>query len=205
VISHAVWLYFRFPLDLRMVEKMLADQGVEVSHGIVRQRALKFGQGFANRIRRRLLALGDKWHLDEAVMSIAGREHWLRRAVDQHGMVLDILVQSRRPAQALKHLLRKLLKKQGIAPRLMITDTLASYAAAKRVEIPVVGHRQHKGLKQSRGQRPSVSATARAEHEALQIRRVGLRFPFDSRSSSDPPAVLTPAPPIIVSPELRPS
>jgi putative transposase len=146
VISHAVWLYFRFPLSLRMIEEMLAARGVPVSHETVRQWALKFGQGFANQIRRRLPAPGDKWHLDEVVISIAGRKHWLWRAVDQHGVMLDILVQSRRNANAAKRLLRKLLKKQGIAPRVMITDKLASYGAARREIMPGVEHRQHKGL-----------------------------------------------------------
>src|SRR6478735_12615766 len=100
VISHAVWLYFRFPLSLRMVEEILAARGILVSHETVRQWALKFGQAFANQIRRRLPCAGDKWHLDEVVISIAGRKHWLWRAVDQHGVVLDILVQSRRNAKA---------------------------------------------------------------------------------------------------------
>jgi putative transposase len=146
VISYAVWLYFRFPLSLRMVEEMLAARGIQVSYETVRQWAMKFGQGFAHQIRRRLPAPGDKWHLDEVVISIAGRKHWLWRAVDQHGVVLDILVQSRRNAKAAKRLLRKLLKKQGIAPRVMITDKLASYAAAKKAVMPGVEHRQHKGL-----------------------------------------------------------
>ena len=146
VISYAIWLYFRFPLSLRMVEEMLAARGVLVSHETVRQWALKFGHGYANQIRRRLPAPGDKWHLDEAVISIAGRKHWLWRAVDQHGHVLDILVQSRRNTKAAERLLRKLLKKQGATPRVMITDKLASYAAAKRVVMPSVEHRQHKGL-----------------------------------------------------------
>jgi putative transposase len=146
VISYAVWLYFRFPLSLRMVEELLAARGIEVSYETVRQWTLKFGQGFANQIRRRLPATGDKWHLDEVAISIAGRKHWLWRAIDQHGVVLDILVQSRRNAKAAKRLLRKLLKKQGLAPRVLITDKLASYAAAKRVVMPGVEHRQHKGL-----------------------------------------------------------
>src|SRR6478735_4964945 len=146
VISHAIWLYFRFPLSLRMVEEMLAARGILVSHETVRQWALKFGQAFANQVRRRLPAAGDKWHLDEVAISIAGKKHWLWRAVDQHGAVLDILVQSRRNAKAAKRLLRKLLKKQGIAPRVMITDKLASYSAAKREIMPGIEHRQHKGL-----------------------------------------------------------
>jgi len=146
VISHAVWLYFRFPLSLRMVEEMLAARGILVSHETVRQWALKFGRSFANRIRRRLPAPRDKWHLDEVVISISGKKHWLWRAVDQHGAVLDVLVQSRRNARAAKRLLRKLLKKQGVAPRVMITDKLASYGVAKRQIMPGVEHRQHRGL-----------------------------------------------------------
>ena len=146
VISHAVWLYFRFPLSLRMVEEMLAARGMLVSHETLRQWALKFGQNFANQIRRRVPAAGDKWHLDEVVISIAGKRHWLWRAVDQHGVVLDILVQSRRDAKAAKRLLHKLLKRQGIAPRVMLTDKLANYGAAKREIMPGVEHRQHRGL-----------------------------------------------------------
>jgi putative transposase len=108
--------------------------------------AMKFGQSFAKQIRRRLPAPGDKWHLDEVAISLAGRKHWLWRAVDQHGVVLDILVQSRRNAKPAERLLRKLLKKQGITPRVMITDKLASYGAARREILPGVEHRQHKGL-----------------------------------------------------------
>ena len=146
VISQAVWLYFRFPLSLRMVEEMLAARGITVTHETVRQWALKFGQEFANRIRRRLPCAGDKWHLDEVAIKIAGVQHWLWRAVDQTGMVLDVLVQSRRDKHAAKRLLRKLLKRQGRAPRVMVTDKLASYGAAKRELMPGVEHRRHKGL-----------------------------------------------------------
>src|ERR1700712_2271112 len=146
VISHAVWLSFRFPLSLRMVEEMLAARGIDVSHETVRQWARKFGQGFANQIRRRLPCPGDKWHLDEVCLMIRGTKHWLWRAVDQDGIVFDVLVQSRRDKKAAKRLLRKLLKKQGQAPRVLITDKLRSYAAAKREIMPAVEHRQHKGL-----------------------------------------------------------
>src|SRR5829696_1073853 len=116
IISHAVWLYFRFPLSLRMVEEMLAARGIDVSHETVRQWARKFGQDFANQIRRRLPCAGDKWHLDEVEVKIAGQKHWLWRAVDQDGVVLDVLVQSRRDKRAAKRLLRKLLKRQTRMP-----------------------------------------------------------------------------------------
>jgi len=130
VISHAVWLYFRFPLSLRNVEEMLAARGIDVSHETVRQWARKFGQGFANQIRRRLPCPGDKWHLDEVCLMIRGTKHWLWRAVDQDGVVLDALVQSRRDKRAAKRLLRKLLKKQGRAPRVLITDLIWSQSKA---------------------------------------------------------------------------
>ncbi len=146
VISHAVWLYFRFPLSLRMVDELLAARGIVISYEIVRQWARKFGQVFANQIRRRLPAAGDKWHMDEVVITISGVKHWLWRAVDQTGTVLDILVQSRRDTKAAKRLLRKLLKRQCRAPRVMVTDKLASYGAAKREVMPSVEHRKHKGL-----------------------------------------------------------
>src|SRR5215212_1514136 len=146
VISQAVWLYFRFPLGLRMVEEMLAARGFIVSHETVRRWALKFGKEFANRIRRRLARAGDKWHLDEVAIKIAGVKHWLWRAVDQSGMVLDVLVQRRRDKRAAKRLLRKLLKRQGRAPRVMVTDKLPSYGAAKQDLVPGVEHRRHRGL-----------------------------------------------------------
>src|SRR5215218_4210813 len=126
IISHAVWLYFRFPLSLRMGDELLAARGITVSHETVRQWARKFGQAFANQIRRRLPRAGDKWHLDEVEVKIAGQKHWLWRAVDQDGFVLDVLVQSRRDKRAAKRLLRKLLKKQMRPPRVMITDLIWS-------------------------------------------------------------------------------
>ncbi|MCZ7481337.1 IS6 family transposase [Rhizobium rhizogenes] len=147
VIAHAVWLYFRFPLSLRMVEDLLAARGIIVSHQTIRLWAEKFGRTFANEIRRRSSGrLGDKWHLDEAVVSIRGKKHWLWRAVDQDGFVLEVLVQNRRNAKAAKRLMRKLLKSQGRAPRVMITDKLRSYDAAKRDIMPAVEHRSHKRL-----------------------------------------------------------
>ena len=143
IISHAVWLYFRFPLSLRMVEEMLAARGIIISHETVRQWALKFGQTFANQIRRRLPCAGDKRQLDEVPIKISGQKHWLWRAMEQDRLVLDILVQSRRDKRAAKRLLRKLLKRQCRAPRVMITDKLGSYGAAKREIMPGFEHRQH--------------------------------------------------------------
>ncbi|MCM8735317.1 IS6 family transposase [Azospirillum sp. A1-3] len=146
VIGYAVYLYFRFPVSLRMVEEMLALRGITVSHETVRQWGLKFGREIATRIRQRRLSRSDKWHLDEVVLSIAGKKHCLSHAVDQDGFVLDVLVQSRRNKRAAKRSLRKLLKKQGRAPRVLVTDKLKSYAAAKKDLKLRCEHRQHKGL-----------------------------------------------------------
>ena len=82
----------------------------------------------------------------QVVLTIAGKHHYLWRAVDRDGFVLDVLVQSRRDKKAAKRLLRKLMKAQGRAPRVMVTDKLKSYAAAKREIMPGVEHRQHKGI-----------------------------------------------------------
>ena len=93
---------------------LLAARGIVVSHQTVRLWAETFGRTFADGIRRRSSGrLGEKWHLDEAVVSMRGKKHWLWRAVDQDGFVLDVLVQSRRNAKAAKRLMRKLLKGQG--------------------------------------------------------------------------------------------
>lgn len=147
VIAQAVWLYFRFPLSLRMVEDLLAERGITVSHQTVRAWAEKFGRHFAADIRRRSMGrFADKWHLDEVVITMRNKKHWLWRAVDQDGYVIDVLVQSRRNATAAKRLMRKLLKRQGSVPRVMITDKLRSYGAAKREVMPSVEHRSHKGL-----------------------------------------------------------
>ena len=154
-----------------MVEEMLAARGIIVSHETVRQWALKFGQAFANQIRRRLTRPGDKWHLDEVVLKIAGKKHWLWRAVDQDGIVLDILVQSRRDKRAAKRLLRKLLKKQRRPPRVLITDKLASYGATKKEITPGVEHQQHKGLN-NRAEN-SHQPTRRRERQMKRFKSAG--------------------------------
>ncbi len=146
IIAHAVWLYFRFSLSYRDVEELLAARGVIVSYETVRQWCLKFGQQFANQLRRRRSQPGDKWHCDEVFLKINGKKHYLWRAVDQDGNVLDILVQSRRNKAAAKKFFRKLLKGCTYVPRVVITDKLASYGAAKREVLSSVEHRQSRYL-----------------------------------------------------------
>ncbi len=146
IIGHAVWRYFRFALSYRDVEELLAERGVVLTYETVRQWCRKFGQGYANQLRRRRPRPGDKWHLDEVFIAINGVQHFLWRAVDQDGNVLDILVQRRRNKAAAKKFFRKLLQGLAYVPRVVITDKLASYGAAKREVLPSVEHRQHKRL-----------------------------------------------------------
>ena len=132
IIQHAIWLYLRFTLSYRDVEDLLAERGLDVSYETVRRWVLKFGATVAQRLRRQRPHPSDRWHLDEMVMRIAGRRMYLWRAVDHEGEILDMLVQRRRNKRAALRLMRKLLRKHGVAPRLVVTDKLRSYGAAFR-------------------------------------------------------------------------
>jgi putative transposase len=146
IISHTVWLYHVFSLSFRDVELLLAERGITVSHETVRRWCGKFGQSFADRMRRRRPKPGDKWHMDEVFIRIRGRIHYLWRAVDQHGVVLDILVQSRRDGDAAKRFFRRLLEGLQYEPRVIVTDKLRSYGVAQRQVLPGVEHRRSKYL-----------------------------------------------------------
>ena len=129
VISHAVWLYYRLLLSYRDVEDLLAERGVLVRCETIRRWCHKFGHTYADGLRRHARP-GDKWHIDEVQLKINGRTHWRWRAVDQNGVVLDILVQERRNQDAAEAFLRRLVNGCGYAPRVLITDKLASYPPA---------------------------------------------------------------------------
>lgn len=144
IISHCVWLYFRFNLSSRNVEEIMAVRGVVLTYESVREWCLKFGQTYANDLRRRPQP-GDRWHIDEVFIKIGGRMHYLWRAVDQDGEVLGILVQRHRNKKAAKNSHAALLKDLRYVPRVIVTDKLRSYSAAKAEIIPGVGHRLHKG------------------------------------------------------------
>jgi putative transposase len=146
IISHGVWLYFRFCLSYRDVEELLFARGIIVTYEAIRKWCRKFGQEYAHQLRRRHPRPGDKWHVDEVFLTITGERHYLWRAVDQDGHVLDILVQRRRHKKAAKKFFRKLLKGLMYVPRVIITDRLTSYGAAKREVLPSVEHRQHRYL-----------------------------------------------------------
>ena len=132
IIQHAIWLYLRFTFSYRDLEDLLTERGLDISYETVRRWVLKFGPLIARKLRQRRPRPSDRWHLDEMVVRIAGRRMYLWRAVDHQGEILDMLVQRRRDKHAALRLMRKLLKKQGFAPKLLVTDKLRSYAAAFR-------------------------------------------------------------------------
>ena len=167
VIGHAVWLYHRFALSLRDVEELLLARGVVVSHETVRSWCARFGPDYAKKLRRRRPRPGDKWHLDEVFIKINGPTHYLRRAIDQDGEVLDILVQSKRNRTAAKRFFRKLLKGLQYVRRVLVTDKLGSYGVAHRESMPSVQHRRSKYL----------NNRAETSHQPTRVReRVMKRF-----------------------------
>lgn len=131
IISHCVWLYFRFSLSFRDVQELMASRGVSLTYETVRDWTRKFGQTYANNLLCRSPRPGDRWHLDEVYLKINGRLHYLWRAVDQDGDVLDILVQTSRDKKAAKKFFRKLLKGLQYVPRIIVKDRLRSYSAAR--------------------------------------------------------------------------
>ena len=168
IISQAVWLYHVFSLSLRDVELLLAERGIVASYETIRRWCKKFGQTFAGRLRRRRPRPGDKWHLDEVFIRIQGVQHYLWRAVDQEGVVLDILVQPRRDAKAAKRFFRRLLKGLQYVPRVIVTDKLRSYGVAQRTLLPNVASTKQIS-EQSRGKLTSSNTPPRAPDATIQI------------------------------------
>jgi putative transposase len=160
VIRHAVWLYLRFTLSYRDVEDLLAERGLMISNESIRRWVLKFGPIFAKHLRAIRPKAYTQWHLDEMVVSIAGRQMYMWRAVDSEGEVLEILVQPQRDKAAALRLLRKLLRRQGFVPKVIVTDKLRSYGAALR-EIGFSG--LHK-------QGPRANNRAENSHQPLRRR-----------------------------------
>jgi putative transposase len=146
VIRHAVWLYHLFSLSLRDIELILAERGVLVIHESIRHWCRKFGAEFARRLRRRRPRPGDTWYPDEVFTRINGVLYYMWRAVDQHGIVLDILVQDRRDGHAAKRFFRRLRQGLHYKPKRLVTDGLRSYGDARRAVLPNVKHRTSRYL-----------------------------------------------------------
>jgi putative transposase len=162
IIRHAVWLYLRFTLSYRDVEELLAERGLDISYETVRRWVLKFGPAFARNLRRPRPSA--QWHLDEMAVVIGGKRLWLWRAVDSEGEILDLLVQPRRDRASAVRLMRKLLRKHGYAPDVLVSDRLGSYACARRQLGMRARHEQ--GLRKNN----------RAENSHQSVRRRGRKM-----------------------------
>ena len=132
IIQRAVWMYLRFTLSFRDVEELLAERGIVVTYESIRRWVLTFGPAIARRLRARRPKPHGRWHLDEMFVRIGGKQMYLWRAVDAEGEVLDVLLQAKRDTKAARKLMRKLLKRQGMAPDEWVTDKNPAYGAALR-------------------------------------------------------------------------
>jgi putative transposase len=136
VIQYAVWLYFRFNLSHRDIEDLLAQRGIIVTHESIRLWCNKFGSKFAAKLRKRHQGYGDTFFIDEVFLKIKGEQHYLWRAVDQDGEVVDVFLQKKRDGKVAKRFFKRLLKKHKGEPRKIVTDKLRSYGVAHRKLIP---------------------------------------------------------------------
>ena len=164
VIAYAVWLYHRFNLSLRNVQEILFERGITVSHETLRQWSKKFGPEYATGLRRREPRRGDTWHLDEVAIKLDEEQHWLWRATDQDGYVLDILLQERRDTGAAKRFFERLLGGLKVAPKQIVTDKLRSYGAALR-ELPQLAAVEHEEVRAAARQNNLIERSHEATRE----------------------------------------
>jgi putative transposase len=165
IISYAVWLYYRFNLSHRDVEDLLAERGITVSREAIRLWCIKFGAIYTRRLKRKHRGYGDTFYSDEVFVKINGKQHYLWRAVDQDGEVVDVFLQARRDGAAAKRFFRRLLRNHGGEPRKIVTDKLRSYCVAHRKLMPDATH----STKQYENNRAEQS------HEATRVRERGMR------------------------------
>ena len=165
IISYTVWLYYCFNLSHRDIEDLLAERVITVSRESIRLWCIKFGALYARRLRRIHRGYSDTFDIDEFFVKIYGRRHYLWRAVDQDGDVVDVFLQARRNGAAAKRFFRRLLRSHGGEPRKIVTDKLRSYGVAHRELMPDVIHDN------------SQYANNRAEqsHEATRVRERVIR------------------------------
>ena len=165
IISYTVWLYYRFNLSYRDIEDLLAERGITVSYEAIRLWCIKFGALYARRLKRKHRGYGDTFYIDEIFVKIIGKQHYLWRAVDQDGEVIDVYLQAKRDGAAAKRFFHRLLTRYGAEPRKIVTDKLRSYGVAHREVIPEAIHDT------------SQYANNRAEqsHEKTRVRERGMR------------------------------
>ncbi len=140
IISYAVWIYYRFNLSHRDIEDLLVERGVTVSYETIRLWSIKFGARYARRLKRKHQGYGDTFYIDEVFVKINGKQHYLWRAIDQDGEVVDVYLQTKRDGAAAKRFFRRLLRSHGGKPRKIVTDKLRSYPVAHREIIPDAIH-----------------------------------------------------------------
>ena len=140
IISYAVWLYYRFNLSHRDIEDILAERGIAVSREAIRLWCIKFGAIYARRLKRKHRGYGDTFYIDEVFVKINGKQHYLWRAVDQDGEVVDVYLQAKRDGAAASRFFRRLIRSNGGEPRKIVTDKLRSYGVAHRDLIPGAVH-----------------------------------------------------------------
>jgi putative transposase len=165
IISYAVWLYYRFNLSHRDIEDLLAERGITVSREAIRLWCIKFGAIFTRRLKRKHRGYGDTFYIDEVFVKINGKQHYLWRAVDQDGEVVDVFLQAKRDGAAAKRFFMRLLRSHGREPRKIVTDKLCSYGVAHREVMPDVIH----STEQYENNRAEQS------HEATRVRARGMR------------------------------
>jgi putative transposase len=165
IISYAVWVCYRFNLSFRDVEDLLAERGISVSYEAIRLWCTKFGRIYANRLKRKHRGFGDTFYLDEVFIKINGNQHYLWRAVDKDGEVVDVYVQDRRDGAVARRFFKRLLKRGGAQPRKIVTDKLASYRVAYRELIPSVHHDTNR----------YANNRAERSHESTRFRERGMR------------------------------
>ena len=165
IISYAVWLYYRFNLSHRDIEDLLAERGITVSYESIRLWCIKFGPKYSKRLKRKHRGFGDTFYVDEVFVKIRGKQHYLWRAVDQDGEVVDVFLQARRDGASAKRFFKRLLRSHGGEPRRIVTDKLRSYGVAHRELIPDVLH----STKQYENNRAEQS------HETTRVRERGMR------------------------------
>ena len=165
IIQHVVWLYHRFNPSSRDIEDLMAERGIGISYESIRLRCIKFGPKYAKRLRRRHQGYGDIFFIDEVFVKIQGKQHYLWRAVDQDGDVVDVFLQRRRDGRAAKRFFKRLLRASGCEPRRVVTDKLKSYCVAHREHMPDTIHDT------------SQYANNRAElsHQPTRVRERGMR------------------------------
>ena len=165
IISYAVWLYYRFNLSHRDIEDLLAERGITVSREAIRLWCIKFGAIYSRRLKRKHQGYGDTLYIDEVYVKINGKQHYLWRAVDQDGEVVDVYLQARRDGAAAKRFFKRLLNSHGGQPRKIVTDILRSYGVAHKELIPDTIH----STQQYENNRAEQS------HEATRVREPGMR------------------------------